>query len=83
MGPHVTMQETLADRIVLARLLAHPRRACSRAWPPTKPDVYPDCDAVSVEVTEPSSAMRDEPRMNALHDTAAVKKAAFCTRSTS
>ena len=45
---HVHLQETLADD-VLALMLAHP---CVRAAlvSTAKPDVYPDCDAVGVEV---------------------------------
>ena len=45
---HVHLQETLADD-VLQRMLAHPmvRAACVST---EKPDVYPDCDAVGVEV---------------------------------
>ena len=45
---HVHLQETLADD-VLALMLAHPRvRAACVAT--AKPDVYPDCAAVGVEV---------------------------------
>lgn len=46
-GP-IRLQETLADAI-LAAMLAHPqvRAACVST---EKPDVYPDCDAVGVEV---------------------------------
>jgi 7,8-dihydroneopterin aldolase/epimerase/oxygenase len=45
---HVELQETLADDIAAA-LLAHPqvRAVCLST---RKPDVYPDCDAVGVEV---------------------------------
>jgi dihydroneopterin aldolase len=45
---HIHLQETLADE-VLALMLAHPRvrAACIST---AKPDVYPDCDAVGVEV---------------------------------
>jgi len=45
---HVHLQETLADDL-LALMLAHPqvRAACVST---EKPDVYPDCDAVGVEV---------------------------------
>ncbi len=45
---HVHLQETLADD-VLALMLAHPRvrAACVST---AKPDVYPDCAAVGVEV---------------------------------
>ncbi len=45
---HVHLQETLADD-VLARLLAHPMVRAARVTT-EKPDVYPDCDAVGVEV---------------------------------
>ncbi len=45
---HVELQETLCDDLA-AQMLAHPRvqavRLSSR-----KPDVYPDCEAVGVEV---------------------------------
>jgi dihydroneopterin aldolase len=45
---HVHLQETLADD-VLKRLLAHPKVRAARVST-EKPDVYPDCDAVGVEV---------------------------------
>ena len=45
---HVHLQETLADD-VLKRLLAHPMVRAARVST-EKPDVYPDCDAVGVEV---------------------------------
>lgn len=45
---HVHLQETLADD-VLARLLAHPKVRAARVAT-EKPDVYPDCEAVGVEV---------------------------------
>ena len=45
---HVHLQETLADD-VLARMLAHPKVRAARVAT-EKPDVYPDCDAVGVEV---------------------------------
>ena len=45
---HVHLQETLADD-VLARMLAHPKVRAARVTT-EKPDVYPDCDAVGVEV---------------------------------
>ena len=45
---HIHLQETLCDD-VLALMLAHPNvRAASVST--EKPDVYPDCDAVGVEV---------------------------------
>jgi 7,8-dihydroneopterin aldolase/epimerase/oxygenase len=46
-GP-IALQETLADDL-LARLLAHPGVRAARVST-EKPDVYPDCDAVGVEV---------------------------------
>ena len=45
---HVHLQETLADD-VLARMLAHPKVRAARVTT-EKPDVYPDCEAVGVEV---------------------------------
>ena len=45
---HVHLQETLADD-VLQRMLAHPLVRAARVST-EKPDVYPDCDAVGVEV---------------------------------
>ena len=45
---HIHLQETLADD-VLALMLAHPRVAAARVST-AKPDVYPDCAAVGVEV---------------------------------
>jgi dihydroneopterin aldolase len=45
---HIHLQETLADDL-LARLLAHPKVRAARVCT-EKPDVYPDCDAVGVEV---------------------------------
>jgi dihydroneopterin aldolase len=45
---HIHLQETLCDDVVAA-LLAHPNvRAVAVST--EKPDVYPDCDAVGVEV---------------------------------
>jgi len=44
----IALQETLADDI-LARMLAHPQVRAARVAT-AKPDVYPDCDAVGVEV---------------------------------
>src|SRR5450830_1432130 len=45
---HVHLQETLCDDVVRA-MLAHPRvRAASVST--MKPDVYPDCEGVGVEV---------------------------------
>jgi dihydroneopterin aldolase len=45
---HIHLQETLADD-VLALMLAHPHVKAARVST-EKPDVYPDCDAVGVEV---------------------------------
>ena len=45
---HIGLQETLCDDI-LTRLLAHPGVQAARLTT-HKPDVYPDCDAVGVEV---------------------------------
>ena len=45
---HIHLQETLADEL-LATLLAHPMVRAARVST-EKPDVYPDCAAVGVEV---------------------------------
>ncbi|MFA9216655.1 MAG: dihydroneopterin aldolase [Sphingomonadaceae bacterium] len=45
---HVQLQETLVDDIVSA-MLAHPRVRAARVST-MKPDVYPDCEGVGVEV---------------------------------
>ena len=45
---HIHLQETLVDEIA-ATLLAHPKVHAVRVST-EKPDVYPDCDAVGVEV---------------------------------
>lgn len=45
---HVHLQETLCDDIVSA-MLAHPKVRAARVST-EKPDVYPDCEAVGVEV---------------------------------
>jgi 7,8-dihydroneopterin aldolase/epimerase/oxygenase len=45
---HIHLQETLCDDI-LALMLAHPLVKAARVST-EKPDVYPDCDAVGVEV---------------------------------
>ena len=45
---HIHLQETLCDE-VLALMLAHPQVKAARVST-EKPDVYPDCDAVGVEV---------------------------------
>ena len=45
---HIHLQETLADEL-LRLMLAHPQVRAARVAT-EKPDVYPDCDAVGVEV---------------------------------
>jgi 7,8-dihydroneopterin aldolase/epimerase/oxygenase len=45
---HIHLQETLADD-VLQLMLAHPKVKAARVST-EKPDVYPDCEAVGVEV---------------------------------
>ena len=45
---HIHLQETLADDL-LASMLAHPQVRAARVST-AKPDVYPDCAAVGVEV---------------------------------
>ena len=45
---HIHLQETLVDE-VLQLMLAHPNVRAARVST-EKPDVYPDCDAVGVEV---------------------------------
>ena len=45
---HVQLQESLVDD-VLAAMLAHPRVRAARVSS-MKPDVYPDCEGVGVEV---------------------------------
>jgi dihydroneopterin aldolase len=45
---HIHLQETLCDE-VLAMMLQHPKVRAARVST-EKPDVYPDCDAVGVEV---------------------------------
>ncbi len=45
---HIHLQETLCDA-VLERMLAHPKVKAARVST-EKPDVYPDCEAVGVEV---------------------------------
>lgn len=47
-GRHITLQETLADALA-AELLKHPQVLAVRLST-SKPDVYPDCEAVGVEV---------------------------------
>ena len=45
---HIHLQETLVDDLALT-LLAHPKVRAVRISS-EKPDVYPDCDAVGVEI---------------------------------
>ena len=45
---HIHLQETLCDDVIAA-MLAHPKVRAARVST-EKPDVYPDCDAVGVEV---------------------------------
>lgn len=45
---HIHLQETLCDEL-LAQMLAHPKVRAARVST-AKPDVYPDCAAVGVEV---------------------------------
>jgi dihydroneopterin aldolase len=45
---HIHLQETLCDDI-LAQVLVHPKVQAARVST-AKPDVYPDCEAVGVEV---------------------------------
>jgi dihydroneopterin aldolase len=45
---HIHLQETLCDEI-LRKMLAHPLVMAARVST-EKPDVYPDCDSVGVEV---------------------------------
>ena len=45
---HIHLQETLCDDL-LTQLLAHPKVQAVRVST-AKPDVYPDCEAVGVEV---------------------------------
>jgi dihydroneopterin aldolase len=45
---HIHLQETLADD-VLRMMLAHPKVRAARVST-EKPDVYPDCEAVGIEV---------------------------------
>jgi 7,8-dihydroneopterin aldolase/epimerase/oxygenase len=45
---HIQLQETLCDEMAIT-LLAHPKVQAVRVST-EKPDVYPDCDAVGVEI---------------------------------
>lgn len=51
---HIHLQETLCDRIA-QQLLAHPKVHAARIIS-EKVDVYPDCDAVGVEIFHIKSA---------------------------
>jgi dihydroneopterin aldolase len=55
---HVHLQETLVDDVLRA-MLAHPNVRAARVST-EKPDVYPDCEAVGVEVF----AVKDAPAAN-------------------
>jgi 7,8-dihydroneopterin aldolase/epimerase/oxygenase len=57
---HVHLQETLADD-VLKLMLAHPKVKAARVAT-EKPDVYPDCDAVGVEVFGIKNDLQQGPR---------------------
>ncbi|MFM8863492.1 MAG: dihydroneopterin aldolase [Limnohabitans sp.] len=46
---HIVLQETLCDDL-MAELIAHPGVAAVRLSS-CKPDVYPDCEGVGVEIT--------------------------------
>ena len=45
---HIHLQETLVDDLLRA-MLAHPQVRAARVAA-EKPDAYPDCDAIGVEV---------------------------------
>jgi dihydroneopterin aldolase len=45
---HIQLQETFCDEIITA-MLAHPKVLAARVST-SKPDVYPDCHSVGVEV---------------------------------
>ena len=47
-GGHIQLQETLCDEIA-SRMLAHPLVVATRVST-EKPDVYPDCESVGVEI---------------------------------
>lgn len=51
---HIVLQETLCDDL-MRELLAHPQVQAVRLST-CKPDVYPDCDAVGVEIFQIKSA---------------------------
>jgi dihydroneopterin aldolase len=55
-GPHVNMLETLAGRIA-ARLAALPGVGLARVRV-VKPNIFPDCDGVAVEVVTGPEALR-------------------------
>lgn len=52
---HIHLQETLCDDVVKA-MLAHPKVRAVRVST-EKPDVYPDCDSVGVEVFRVKQAL--------------------------
>ncbi|AKZ64621.1 MULTISPECIES: dihydroneopterin aldolase [Herbaspirillum] len=52
---HIHLQETLCDDVVKA-MLAHPKVRAVRVST-EKPDVYPDCDSVGVEVFRVKEAL--------------------------
>ena len=52
---HIHLQETLCDDVLQA-MLAHPKVRAVRVST-EKPDVYPDCDSVGVEVFRVKEAM--------------------------
>jgi len=52
---HIHLQETLCDDVITA-MLAHPKVRGARVST-EKPDVYPDCDAVGVEVFRVKAAI--------------------------
>ena len=52
---HIHLQETLCDDVIKA-MLAHPKVRAVRVST-EKPDVYPDCDSVGVEVFRVKEAL--------------------------
>jgi dihydroneopterin aldolase len=59
-GEHVNMLETLAGRIA-TRLRSLHGVGTVRVRV-VKPNIFPDCDGVAVEVTAPAPARREEPQ---------------------
>ncbi len=51
---HVVLQETLCDDL-MRELIAHPQVQAVRLSS-CKPDVYPDCEGVGVEIFQPKAA---------------------------